>query len=151
MRKKTVLFLCTANSARSQMAEALVNHDMGGLFEAFSAGTAPRVPHPAALRVLAEIGIDHSGARSKSLDEFADQTFDHVITLCDGANETCPIFFGGVRRNHIGFADPAAVSGSEEDVLNAFRRIRDEIRNTVVGFLSSPDGGPAEPNQGDAS
>lgn len=117
------------------MAEALVNHDLGGRFEAFSAGTAPRVPDPAALRVLAEIGIDHSRARSKSLDEFADRTFDHVITLCDGANETCPVFFGGVRRNHMGFADPAAVSGSEGLVLSEFRRVRDEIRHVVEDYL----------------
>jgi len=139
MRKKTVLFLCTANSARSQMAEAMVNHDLGDRFEAFSAGTAPRVPHPAALRVLAEIGIDHSGARAKSLDEFADRTFDYVITLCDGANETCPIFFGGVRRTHLGFEDPAAASGPEEDVLTAFRRVRDQIREAVETFLLEAD------------
>jgi arsenate reductase len=136
MNKKTVLFICTSNSARSQMAEALVNHDLGGRFEAFSAGLAPRAPHPAALRVLAEIGIDHSLARSKSLDEFADRTFDHVITLCDGANETCPVYFGGVRRTHLGFEDPAAASGSEEDVLAAFRRVRDQIRESVEEYLA---------------
>ena len=135
MNKKTVLFVCTANSARSQMAEALVNHDLGDRFEAFSAGTAPRSPHPAALRVLAEIGLDHSRARSKSLDEFADRTFDHVITLCDGANETCPVFFGGVRRVHLGFEDPAAASGSGEDVLVVFRRVRDQIREVVEKYL----------------
>jgi len=135
MNKKTILFLCTANSARSQMAEAMVNHDLGDRFEAFSAGTAPRAPHPAALRVLAEIGIDHSLARSKSLDVFAGRTFDHVITLCDGANETCPVFFGGVRRMHLGFEDPAAVTGTEEDVLAAFRRVRDRIRDIVEKYL----------------
>jgi arsenate reductase len=135
MSKKTILFVCTANSARSQMAEALVNHDLGDRFEAFSAGTAPRSPHPAALRVLAEIGLDHSRARSKSLDEFAAQTFDHVITLCDGANETCPVFFGGIRRAHLGFEDPAASSGSEEDVFVAFRRVRDQIREVVEKYL----------------
>lgn len=135
MAKKKVLFLCTANSARSQMAEALVNHDLGDRFEAFSAGTAPTAPHPAALRVLAELGIDHSRARSKPLEEFADRTFDHVITLCDGANETCPLFFGGVMRAHLGFEDPAAVSSSDEDVLAAFRRVRDRIRQVAEDYL----------------
>jgi arsenate reductase len=135
MTKKRVLFLCAANSARSQMAEALVNHDLGDRFEAFSAGTMPRSPHPAALKVLAEIGIDHSRARSKSLDEFEDATFDFVITLCDGANEACPVFFGGVERSHLGFADPAVATGTEEDILAAFRRVRDEIREVVESYL----------------
>jgi arsenate reductase len=148
MRKKTVLFICTANSARSQMAEALVNHDLGDRFEAFSAGTAPRSPHPAALRVLAEIGLDHSRARSKSLDEFAAQTFDHVITLCDGANETCPIFFGGVRRIHLGFEDPAAASGSEEAVLVVFRRVRDRIREVVERYLRDAEESDVPPKPG---
>lgn len=135
MSRKTILFLCTANSARSQMAEALVNHDLGGRFEVFSAGTAPTTPRPEAIKVLAELGIDHSRARSKSLDEFADRTFDFVITLCDGANETCPLFFGGVKREHIGFSDPARATGTEDEVLAAFRRVRDEIRKTVEKFL----------------
>ncbi len=135
MSKKRVLFLCTANSARSQMAEALVNHDMGDRYEAFSAGTSPTTPRPEALKVLAEIGIDHSRARSKSLDEFADRTFDQVITLCDGANETCPVFFGGVRHAHLGFEDPGAASGSAEEVLAAFRRVRDQIRQVVEDYL----------------
>jgi arsenate reductase len=128
--RKRVLFLCTANSARSQMAEALVNHDLGDRFEAFSAGTAPT-----ALAVLAELGIDHPHARSKSLDEFADRTFDFVITLCDSANETCPLFFGGVKRAHIGFPDPARASGSPDEILAAFRLVRDEIRQTVEKYL----------------
>ena len=141
MAKKKVLFLCTANSARSQMAEALVNHDLGERFQAFSAGTAPAAaPHLVALKVLAEIGVDHSQARTKSMDEFDGRTFDHVITLCDGANETCPLFFGGVRRAHLGFEDPAAVSGSDEDVLAAFRRVRDRIRQVVEDYLSEAEG-----------
>ena len=140
MAKKKVLFLCTANSARSQMAEALVNHDLGDRFEAFSAGTSPAAPRPEALKALAEIGIDHSQARTKSMDEFDGRTFDHVITLCDGANETCPLFFGGVRRAHLGFEDPAAVSGSDEDVLAAFRRVRDRIRQVVEDYLSEAEG-----------
>jgi arsenate reductase (thioredoxin) len=133
--KKRVLFLCTANSARSQMAEALVNHDLGDRFEAYSAGTVPKAPHPAALSVLAEIGIDHSRARSKSLDEFDGQSFDYVITLCGAANETCPLFFGGVERVHLGFDDPAVATGTEEEILAAFRRVRDQIRETVETYL----------------
>ena len=135
MNRKTVLFLCTANSARSQLAEALVNHDMGDRYEAFSAGTSPTAPRPEALKVLAEIGIDHSRARSKSIDEFADRTFDHVITLCDGANETCPLFFGGVRHAHLGFEDPAAATGSDADILAVFRCVRDQIRQVVEDYL----------------
>jgi arsenate reductase (thioredoxin) len=133
--KKRVLFLCTANSARSQLAEALVNHDLGDRFEAFSAGTAPKTPRPEAITVLAELGIDHSRARSKSLDEFADWTFDFVITLCDGANETCPLFFGGVQRAHLGFEDPARAVGTAEEILGAFRRVRDRIRETAESYL----------------
>ena len=135
MTPRTVLFLCTANSARSQMAEALVNHDLGDRFQAFSAGTEPTRPRPEAIEVLAELGIDHSRARSKSLDEFAGRTFDFVITLCGWANETCPLFFGGVQREHIGFDDPARAEGTKEEVLAAFRRVRDEIREHVESFL----------------
>ena len=134
--KKRVLFICTSNSCRSQMAEALVNHDLGDRFEAFSAGTDPKPPHPLAIRVLSEIGIDHRSARSKSMDEFAGQAFDFVITLCDSANETCPLFFGGVRRAHLGFDDPARTEGTEEERLAVFRRVRDEIRVQVEAFLT---------------
>ena len=134
--RKRVLFICTSNSSRSQLAEALVNHDLGDRFEAFSAGTDPKPPHPLAIRVLAEIGIDHSSARSKSMDEFVGQAFDFVITLCDSANETCPLFFGGVRRVHLGFDDPARAEGTEEERLAIFRRVRDEIRSRVEAFLT---------------
>ena len=134
--KKRVLFLCTSNSCRSQIAEALVNHDLGDQFEAFSAGTDPKTPHPLAIRVLKEIGIDHRGARSKHMDEFAGQAFDFVITLCDSANETCPLFFGGVRRAHLGFDDPDRAEGTEEERLAVFRRVRDQIRNQVEAFLT---------------
>ena len=137
MSKKKVLFLCTANSARSQMAEALVNHDLSDLFEAFSAGMSPATPRPEALQVLAEIGIDHSRARSKSIDEFEGQPFDYVITLCGAANEACPLFFGGVERVHLGFEDPAQVKGTGEEILAAFRKVRDEIRETVEAYLKS--------------
>jgi len=133
--KKRVLFLCTANSARSQMAEALINHDLGDRFEAYSAGTNPTTPHPAALEVLAELGIDHSRARGKPAEEFNGQTFDFVITLCGQANETCPLFFGGVERAHIGFEDPAAAPGKADEVKAAFRRVRDRIRAEVEAYL----------------
>ena len=135
--KKRVLFLCTTNSARSQMAEALVNHDLRDRFEAYSAGTAPKTPHSAALKVLAEIGIDHGRARSKSFEEFEGQPFDYVITLCDAANEICPLFFGGVERVHLGFEDPARVTGTEEEILTAFRCVRDQMRETVENYLRS--------------
>jgi arsenate reductase len=127
------------------MAEALINHDMGDRYEAFSAGTSPTAPRPEALQVLAEIGIDHSRARSKSLDEFESQSFDYVITLCGAANETCPLFFGGVERSHLGFEDPSRVTGTEEEVLTAFRRVRDQIRKAVENYLrSQPPESPAE-------
>jgi arsenate reductase len=121
------------------MAEALVNHDLGDRFEAFSAGTDPKTPHPLALRVLREVGIDHSSARSKSMDEFAGQAFDFVLTLCDAANETCPLFFGGVRRAHLSFDDPARAEGTEEERLTVFRRVRDEIRTQVESYLTTAD------------
>jgi arsenate reductase len=133
---KRVLFICTHNSARSQMAEALVNHDLAGRAEAVSAGTEPSSINPLARAVMAEIGIDISGKRSKGLDEFTGRTFDFVITLCDQAAESCPVFFGGTQRLHMGFPDPAAAGGSEEERLAAFRKVRDQIREQVVGFLS---------------
>jgi len=133
---KRVLFICTRNSSRSQMAEALVNHDLAGKFEAFSAGTEPSSVHPLAIAAMGELGIDISQKRSKDLQEFADQKFDYVITLCDQANEACPVFFGGTRRIHMGFPNPAAVMGSEAERMAAFRQIRDQIREKTVAFLA---------------
>ncbi len=133
---KRVLFICTKNSARSQMAEALVHHDLAGRVEAFSAGTDPSSVHPLAVAVMKEVGIDIAHHRSKSMDEFANEKFDYVITLCDQANESCPVFFGGTQRLHMGFDNPAAVPGSEAEKLSAFRKVRDQIREKVVGFLS---------------
>ena len=133
---KRVLFICTKNSSRSQMAEALVNHDLQGRFEAFSAGMDPSFVHPLAIMVMKELGIDISNQRSKGLDEFAGQKFDYVITLCSQADEACPVFFGGTRKTHMGFPDPTATTGSEEDKIATFRRIRDQIRDQVVGFLA---------------
>jgi arsenate reductase len=132
---KRVLFICTKNSARSQMAEGLVNHDLAGRFEAFSAGTAPGPVHPLALAVMREIGIDISHHRSKSLDEFAKERFDYVITLCDQANESCPVFFGGTSRLHMGFPDPAAAEGGEEEKREIFRKVSNQIREDVEKVL----------------
>jgi arsenate reductase len=132
---KKVLFLCTHNSCRSQMAEGLVNHDLGDRIEAFSAGTEATRVNPLAAKVMAEIGIDLSGHSSKTLDKFAGEPFDYVITLCGDANEKCPLFFGGVKRMHIGFEDPSRRPGSEEEVLPEYRRVRDEIRKTMREFF----------------
>ncbi len=133
---KRVLFICTHNSARSQMAEGLVNHDMAGKVQAFSVGTDPTFVHPLAIAVMKEVGIDISRHRSKSIDEFADEKFDFVITLCDKAAETCPVFFGGTRRMHMGFPDPSGVKGTDEEKLSFFRKLRDQIREEIVDFLS---------------
>jgi arsenate reductase len=135
---KRVLFICTHNSARSQMAEGLINHDLAGKVQAFSAGIEPTSVHLLAVAVMKEVGIDISGHRSKSLDEFVNEEFDFVITLCDHAAESCPIFFGGVQRIHMGFPNPTAISGSDEERLMAFRKVRDQIRTQLVEFLSDP-------------
>jgi len=132
---KKVLFICTKNSARSQMAEGLINHDFAGRIQAFSAGTEPAIVHPLAIEAMKEIGLDISQQRSKSLAEFQDQTFDLVVTLCDQAAEACPVFFGGKQRVHLGFPDPAAVEGSQEERRNAFRQVRDQIRKRLPEFL----------------
>ena len=133
--KKQILFLCTHNSCRSQMAEALANHFLGNRCQAFSAGTQASRVNPLAIRVLAELGIDTSPLSSKTMDEFAGQTFDHVVTLCGDANEKCPLFFGGVQRVHRGFEDPSRLNGSEEVVLPEFRRMRDEIKNWIIDYF----------------
>jgi|SRR6266700_914674 len=129
---KKILFLCTHNSCRSQMAEGIVNHFLGDRLQAFSAGTEAAFVHPRAIAVMQEIGIDISRHRSKNLDELEGETFDYVITLCGSAKENCPLFFGGVERIHIGFDDPASVTGSEAE----FRRVRDEIRHKLLEFFA---------------
>lgn len=134
--KKRVLFICTNNSCRSQMAEGIVNHYLGERVEAFSAGTAPTSVNPRAIQSMKEMGIDISGQRSKSMDEFAGQNFDYVITLCQSANEQCPLFFGGVRKIHMGFDDPAAATGSDEEIMAEFRRVRDEIKDKLLEFFA---------------
>ena len=128
MEKKRVLILCTGNSARSQMAEGLLRHDAGERFDVESAGTKPSIVRPEAIAAMDELGIDISGHRSKSVEEFDGQKFDYVITVCDSARESCPVFFGGAKRLHHSFDDPAALDGSEEERLNLFRRVRDELR-----------------------
>ena len=125
---KRVLFLCTGNSARSQMAEAIVNARMGQEWQAVSAGTQPTgYVHPNAIRVLAEMGIDISGARSKSAEEFRDAAFDLVVTVCDDAAENCPVWLGEGKRVHLSFPDPAKASGTDEQVMAVFRKVRDDI------------------------
>lgn len=136
MRKLKVLFLCTHNSCRSQMAEGLVNHDLGDRFEAFSAGTEATRVNPLAAQVMMELDIDILHHSSKTLDRFADQQFDYVITLCGSAHEQCPLFFGGMQRVHIGFDDPSRLSGSVDELLPEFRRVRDEIRLKLTDYLT---------------
>jgi arsenate reductase len=127
MDKLRVLFLCTGNSCRSQMAEAVVNARMSERWVAFSAGSRPAgYIHPLALQALAEIGINHQG-RSKSMDEYHNQVFDTVITLCDQSDDECPVWLGKGRNLHNPFPDPAKVSGSDSEKLAAFRAVRDEI------------------------
>jgi arsenate reductase len=137
MPKRRVLILCTGNSARSQMAEGLLRHDRGDLVEVASAGTHPTAVRPEAIAVMREIGIDISAQRSKHVDELRGQPFDDVLTVCDAANDRCPIFPGPARRVHRGFDDPAAVAGSEEERLQAFRRVRDELRQWLRAILDS--------------
>jgi arsenate reductase (thioredoxin) len=134
--KTSVLILCTGNSARSQMAEGLWRHEGGDRCEVFSAGTRPSQVRPEAIAVLAEIGIDISGQRSKSVDEFIGQPLDLVITVCDNAKEACPVFPGRTRRLHWPFEDPAGTQGSEDERKAAFRRVRDQIRKRVQAFLA---------------
>lgn len=138
--KKKILILCTANSARSQMAEGLLKHITMGEYDIYSAGTKPSTVRPEAIKVLSEIGIDISQNRSKSTDEFANQEIDYVLTVCGNAKENCPYFPAKTRLIHYGFEDPAANTGAESERLKAFRKTRDEIKdyfeNTFVKILS---------------
>jgi arsenate reductase len=133
-QKRKILFLCTGNSCRSQMAEAIVNHFMGDQWQAFSAGTKPAgFVHPLALRALEEIGITHQG-RSKHVDEFRNATFEKVVTLCDEAAENCPLWLGSGKRLHMGFPDPAKVEGTGEEKMAAFRQMCEGIMNKILAF-----------------
>ncbi len=128
--KKTVLFICTHNSARSQIAEGLLNTIKGTKYKAYSAGVEPSHVSPYAIEVLKDIGIDISDQKSKHLKEFEDKKFDYVVTVCDNAKETCP-FFPGKNVIHKGFKDPSAVDGSIDEILNAFQNIRNEIKDWI--------------------
>jgi len=139
--RKRVLILCTGNSARSQMAEGLLRHDGGERFEVFSAGVEPSFVRPQAVEAMREIGVDISGQRSKSVEEFAGQEFDYVITVCDNANERCPVFPGRTERIHWSFEDPAAAAGDEAARLAVFRRVRDEIRERLRSYITSGSDG----------
>lgn len=133
--KQRVLILCTGNSARSQMAEGLLRHDSGEQFEVESAGVAPSIVRPEAIEAMREIGVDISNHRSKSVEEFAGQKFDYIITVCDNAKESCPIFAGNATRIHQSFEDPPPQNiGDEESRLAIFRRVRDELRVWLLEF-----------------
>jgi arsenate reductase (thioredoxin) len=132
--KPAILVLCTGNSARSQMGEGLLRQAVGNRFDVFSAGTTPSFVRPEAIAVMAELGIDLSSHRSKSVDEFLQQEFRYIVTVCDNAKESCPVFAAGAERLHWSFEDSAAVEGSKEVRLGAFRRIRDQIRARVEAF-----------------
>ncbi|HEX8634097.1 MAG TPA: arsenate reductase ArsC [Pyrinomonadaceae bacterium] len=137
--RRRVLILCTGNSARSQMAEGLLRHDGGERFEVSSAGVSPSRVRPEAVEAMREAGIDISGQRSKSIEEFAGRAFDVVITVCDNAREQCPFFPAATRRIHWSFDDPAAAAGDREARLAVFRRVRDEIRARLAGFALTRD------------
>ncbi len=131
-----VLFVCTGNSARSVMAEALLRHHGGDRFEVFSAGTEPKGVNPLTLMILAEAGIDASFARSKSVTEFLGQPFDYVVTVCDQARQTCPVFPGVHESLHWGYEDPAAAEGTEEERLAVFRRVFIQMSERVLQFAT---------------
>jgi arsenate reductase len=134
-KKLEVLFLCTGNSCRSQMAEAIVNTRLSDTWEAISAGTKPTgYVHPKAIQSLAEIGIEHLG-RSKSADEYRQTPFDLVVTVCDSASKECPAWLGKGKRVHMGFPDPAAARGEDDQVMKAFRQVRDEISQKIPKLL----------------
>jgi len=129
--KPRILVLCTGNSARSQMAEGLLKAKLGGRFEVDSAGTKPSIVRPEAIEALKELGIDISGNRSKSVDEFADAEIDYVLTVCDNAKENCPYFPAKTKLVHHAFHDPAEAEGSFEERVAEFRRVRDEIAEYI--------------------
>lgn len=133
-----ILILCTGNSCRSQMAEGYVRHFRPD-FEVFSAGTSPAPEvHPLAIKVMHEDGVDIRSGEPKLVNQFIDQPFDYVITVCDSAKESCPVFIGDVKEQiHIGFEDPAMATGTEEEVIGVFRKVRDQIKNDFEEFLDS--------------
>lgn len=134
MTRRRVLILCTGNSARSQMAEGLLRHDAGERFDVESAGTKASFVRPEAIAAMNEIGIDIADQRSKNVTEFEGQNFDYVITVCDNARETCPVFFGSAEKLHQSFEDPASAEGSREGRMVVFRRVRDQLRTYLKDF-----------------
>lgn len=135
-KKQKVIFVCTHNSARSQMAEGLLRHKAGDRFEVFSAGTESTRVRPQAIAAMDEVGIDIRAHTSDAIDRYMGQEFDYVITVCDHANETCPYFPTNRQRLHWSFPDPAAATGSPAEVLQAFRDVRDQINHQLDEFLS---------------
>ncbi len=129
--RTSLLYLCTGNSCRSQMAEGFTRELKGDMFEAYSAGIEKHGVNPRAVKVMQEVGIDISDQESKTTDELPDMTFDYVVTLCDQARESCPLFTETTHLVHAGFDDPAAAEGTEEEIMAEFRRVRDEIRAFV--------------------
>ena len=129
--RERVLFLCTHNSARSQMAEGLLRHLAGDRFEVASAGTEATSVRPEAIEAMAELGVDISGQSSKTLERYLEEPFDQVVTVCDDANEACPVFPGAKSRLHWSFRDPSRVEGSEEERLEVYRKVRDEIQGRI--------------------
>ena len=137
--KKSVLILCTGNSARSQMAEGLLKHITKGEYEVYSAGTRPSIVRPEAIKVLSEIGIDISDNKSKSVDEFTDKEIDYVLTVCDNAKKNCPYFPAKTKLIHHSFEDPADAAGDEKARLSIFRKVRDEIKDYFVQMIENKE------------
>ena len=134
--KQKVLFICTHNSARSQIAEGLLKAIYGERYEAYSAGTKPSSVNQFAINVMKEVGIDISKHRSKSVEEFLNMELDYVVTVCDNAKETCPFFPGGKKHLHQSFTDPSSFTGNDDEILEGFRKIRDEIKKWIEETFS---------------
>lgn len=142
-----VLFLCTENACRSQIAEGLVNHDLAGRVKAYSAGVSPKTVNPRAVAAMRELGMDISRHFSKSVDDLPEKDFDLVITVCDQAQEQCPLFPGETEVIHVGFPDPAKATGTEEEIMVEFRRVRDDMREQLIALLkekATPSGNGLE-------
>lgn len=137
--RKKVLFICTHNSARSQMAAALINKFWAEEYEAYSAGTEPTAVNPHAIKAMAEIGIDISNNQAKHVNTYKGQSFDYVVTVCDHAKETCPFFPGAKKYLHQGFVDPSTFTGTEEEQLSKFRRVRGEIKSWIESTFMQED------------
>jgi arsenate reductase (thioredoxin) len=146
--KKRILFICTHNSARSQMAEGLLRFHGGDQLEAFSAGTEATLVRPLAIKAMAEVGIDISKQQSKTLERYLKEPYDEVITVCDSAAEACPLFPGAAKMKHWAFPDPSQATGSEEEQLAVYRHVRDTIRARIEHELIQEAGGVVTPAPG---